>query len=176
MNPARKHSDFALYRRLMVEARPFWWHIAGLFALSLLATPLTLLNPLPLKIVVDSVLGPHELPAWLARLFPAGVQRTDVIVIAVVAGMLIAVALAKQLLDLAFAVLREAGMDVDLTTTIQELEDEMLTAANNLEFEKAALLRDQIKELKRMADGEAVPAGPSRSTSYRKAGGRRQRA
>jgi excinuclease ABC subunit B len=51
------------------------------------------------------------------------------------------------------AVLKDAGMDVDLTTTIQELEDEMLAAANELKFEKAALLRDQIKELKRMRDG-----------------------
>jgi ATP-binding cassette, subfamily B, bacterial len=106
MSVTRKQSDLALYRRLLLEARPFWPHIAGLFVLSLLATPLTLLNPLPLKIVVDSVLGSYELPAWLARLFPAGTQRTDLIVIAVVAGMLIAIALAKQLLDLAFAVLR----------------------------------------------------------------------
>ncbi len=51
------------------------------------------------------------------------------------------------------AVLKDAGMDVDLTTTVQELEDEMLAAANELKFEKAALLRDQIKELKRMIDG-----------------------
>jgi excinuclease ABC subunit B len=51
------------------------------------------------------------------------------------------------------AVLHDAGMDVDLTETIQELEDEMLAAANELKFEKAALLRDQLKELKRMAEG-----------------------
>ena len=51
------------------------------------------------------------------------------------------------------SVLKDAGMDVDLTTTIQELEEEMLTAANELKYEKAALLRDQIKELKRMMDG-----------------------
>jgi excinuclease UvrABC nuclease subunit len=44
-------------------------------------------------------------------------------------------------------------MDVDLTGTINELEDEMLAAANDLKFEKAALLRDQIKELKRMMEG-----------------------
>jgi excinuclease ABC subunit B len=67
------------------------------------------------------------------------------------------------------AVLREAGMDVDLTETINELEDEMLTAANELKFEKAALLRDQIKELKRMMDGSPpakdVKAQPA---NYRK--------
>ncbi|MCX8091877.1 MAG: excinuclease ABC subunit UvrB [Verrucomicrobiae bacterium] len=57
----------------------------------------------------------------------------------------------------AASVLREAGMDVDLTETIRELEEEMLAAANNLEFEKAALLRDQIRELKRMLDGSQPP-------------------
>ena len=51
------------------------------------------------------------------------------------------------------AVIHDAGMDVDLTETISELEDEMLAAANELKFEKAALLRDQVKELKRMIDG-----------------------
>jgi excinuclease ABC subunit B len=67
------------------------------------------------------------------------------------------------------AVLKDASMDVDLTGTINELESEMLTAANNLEFEKAALLRDQIKELKRMIDGSR-PAGQMKKqqASYRK--------
>src|ERR1700731_143095 len=44
--------------------------------------------------------------------------------------------------------LAESGVDVDLTQTIKEIEEEMLAAANHLEFEKAALLRDQINELK----------------------------
>ena len=65
------------------------------------------------------------------------------------------------------AMLKDAGMDVDLTTTIQELEDEMLAAANELKFEKAALLRDQIKELKRMMDGGA-PAKEAKPPNYRK--------
>jgi excinuclease ABC subunit B len=58
-------------------------------------------------------------------------------------------------------------MDIDLTETINELESEMLTAANNLEFEKAALMRDQIKELKRAIDG-SVPAGNTSLASYGK--------
>jgi excinuclease ABC subunit B len=67
------------------------------------------------------------------------------------------------------AVLKDAGMDVDLTTTIQELEGEMLAAAGELQFEKAALLRDQIKELKRMMDGKP-PAGDVKvqPANYRK--------
>src|SRR5207244_374879 len=43
----------------------------------------------------------------------------------------------------AHAFLNETGMDIDINDTIRELEEEMLSAANNLEFEKAALLRDQ---------------------------------
>jgi excinuclease ABC subunit B len=51
------------------------------------------------------------------------------------------------------AFLSESGVDLDLNQTVKELEEEMLAAANNLEFEKAALLRDQIRELKRALDG-----------------------
>ena len=65
----------------------------------------------------------------------------------------------------AAGVLCDAGMDVDLTETISERESEMLTAANNLEFEKAALLRDQIRELKRAIDGSA----PATETKRRSA-------
>ena len=72
------------------------------------------------------------------------------------------------------AVLREGGGDIDLTSTIQELESEMLMAAEDLKFEKAALLRDQIKELKRMMDGGGPEAG-TKSVSYRKSGSRRPR-
>jgi excinuclease ABC subunit B len=74
----------------------------------------------------------------------------------------------------AAGVLRDTGMDVDLTETIQELEEEMLAAANNLEFEKAALLRDQIRELKRAIDGStpAKEARVAKQVSYRKPGRR----
>lgn len=50
-------------------------------------------------------------------------------------------------------VLKEAGTGLDLASTIRELEEEMIEAANNLEFEKAALLRDQVRELKRVSEG-----------------------
>ena len=70
------------------------------------------------------------------------------------------------------AVLRDAKMDVDITETINELEDEMLAAANELKFEKAALLRDQIKELKRMIDG-TKPENKPQPVGCRKANQRR---
>jgi excinuclease ABC subunit B len=46
------------------------------------------------------------------------------------------------------AVIREAGGDFNVTELLRELEDEMQQASANLEFERAALLRDQIMEVK----------------------------
>lgn len=48
----------------------------------------------------------------------------------------------------------EASGDVDLATVIAELEGDMLEAANNLEFERAAVLRDQIDALKNAKTGQ----------------------
>ena len=67
----------------------------------------------------------------------------------------------------AIAVLRDAGKDFDVTETIRELEEEMLQAANNLEFEKAALMRDQIRELKR-GSGDGTMGPQSAGVSYAK--------
>jgi len=50
--------------------------------------------------------------------------------------------------DVESSVIREGGGDFSLSETLRELEQEMLIASNNLEYEKAALLRDQIAELK----------------------------
>ena len=46
------------------------------------------------------------------------------------------------------AVVREAGEDYDVVRAIAEMEREMAEAAEAMEFERAALLRDQIYELK----------------------------
>lgn len=51
--------------------------------------------------------------------------------------------------DKATMLLRDSGKEFDVTETIREFEQEMLEAAENLEFEKAAHLRDQIKMLKK---------------------------
>ena len=103
---ARQHSDFALYRRLLRESRAFWPHIGALFILSVLAAPLTLLTPLPLKVVVDSILGAQPLPGWLLAVLPDGVERTGMAALLAVAVFLVVLALIKQLLDLVFNVLR----------------------------------------------------------------------
>nr|WP_281398274.1 excinuclease ABC subunit UvrB [Ruficoccus amylovorans] len=67
----------------------------------------------------------------------------------------------------------EAGGDEDVAVVLAELETEMLEAAANLEFERAAILRDQIDALK---SGEAKSgfSGRRKSASRKKKGtGRR---
>lgn len=84
--------------------------------------------------------------------------------------------LSSQKEGVAQAVINDAGGNFDVTETIRELEGEMLAAANNLEFEKAALLRDQIRELKRGSSGTAAKGEANRSPAkYPKArGGKRK--
>jgi excinuclease ABC subunit B len=76
--------------------------------------------------------------------------------------------------EAATGLLRETKTDLDVTETIRELEGEMIKAAEDLQFEKAALLRDQIKELKRMISGEP-PAAKSKPVTYKKTKARRSR-
>ncbi len=50
--------------------------------------------------------------------------------------------------EIASSVINESGGDFNLTELLRELEDDMQRASANLEFERAALLRDQIMEVK----------------------------
>lgn len=56
--------------RVLLESRSCWPHLLGIAGLSIVSLPLTLLYPLPLKVVVDSVLGSEPLPPWLLRWLP----------------------------------------------------------------------------------------------------------
>ncbi|MBR6797062.1 MAG: excinuclease ABC subunit UvrB [Opitutales bacterium] len=58
----------------------------------------------------------------------------------------------------------EGAGDEDVAAVLAELEEEMLAAADRLEFEKAALLRDQIALLKKGAAG--TPASAKKSKPY----------
>ena len=89
--------DIALYRRLLREARPYWLRLGVLFGIGLLASPIALLNPVPLKIVVDSVLGSRPLPAFLQPVLPTAVTRSAAAILAVALVLLLVVAALTQL-------------------------------------------------------------------------------
>ena len=103
MSAVGRRADWALFARLLGEARPYRLHFLGLLAIGLLSAPLTMLAPLPLKLAVDSALGSHPLPRAL-RL--PGVAPSPEIALAVAAGLLIATAILRQLQELANQLLR----------------------------------------------------------------------
>ncbi|MEW6232846.1 MAG: ABC transporter ATP-binding protein [Chloroflexota bacterium] len=103
---ATSYTDVTLYRRLLRQARPYWPHIAGIFLISLLSSPLALLTPLPLKIAVDSVIDSYPLPGFLDALLSAAVTHSDSAVLFIVAGLLIAISMLSLLQELASSLLR----------------------------------------------------------------------
>lgn len=56
----------------------------------------------------------------------------------------------------------DSGEDIDTLAVISELEEEMQEAASKLEFERAALIRDQINKLKKEAGEKPLPAKKKR--------------
>src|SRR5258706_6479891 len=88
-----RYSDWELLKRMMRQARPFWPHVLGIFLLSLLSTPVALLTPMPLKIVIDSVIGSRPLPRFIAALVPQSVQHSEPLLLLFATGLMIAVTL-----------------------------------------------------------------------------------
>src|SRR5437899_1071947 len=73
--------------------------------LSLLATPIALLVPLPMKIIVDSVLGSHPLPRFVDVMLPPAMHSRNAL-LALMVGFLVAIALVSQLKELGVSLLR----------------------------------------------------------------------
>ena len=110
-----RRSDLRVLGRLLGQARPYWPHLAAILVLDLLATPLALLTPVPLKLAVDHVVGPAPLPGPLAGLLPSALAGSRLGLLGVVAAMQVAVLLLLHLRDWAWYVLRaRAGEGVTL--------------------------------------------------------------
>jgi excinuclease ABC subunit B len=80
--------------------------------------------------------------------------------------------------EIAASVIQEAGGDFNVTELLRELEEEMQEASAKLEFERAALLRDQIMEVKNgtgLAKIESKRRPVKYSSRSRGAGRRRSR-
>ncbi len=88
-----RYNTLELYRRLLAQARPYGVLVGLTLAVELLAAPLALLMPVPLKIVVDNVLGGRPLPrfAWAivggspAALLTAAVAMLVIVTLAALA-------------------------------------------------------------------------------------------
>ncbi|HKR53962.1 MAG TPA: excinuclease ABC subunit UvrB [Chthoniobacterales bacterium] len=76
--------------------------------------------------------------------------------------------------EIASSIINEAGGNFDLTELLRELEDEMQRASANLEFERAALLRDQIMEVKSGTGLARIEPKRRRPVKYTRNNGRRR--
>ncbi len=95
-----KYKDLALYQLLLKRTRPFWKHIVGIFLIGLLATPLSLLAPIPLAIAVDSVIGSKPVPGVLDSLLPPSLTESDSTLLVIATALVIIIALLNQLQSL----------------------------------------------------------------------------
>ena len=102
----RRYTDRTLARRLANELRPFRPHLGGLLLLSLLATPLALLIPVPLAVTVDTVLGSQPLPGFLDAIVPAAIEDSEAALLVAAAAMFVLIALLSQLQSMSTTVLR----------------------------------------------------------------------
>jgi ATP-binding cassette subfamily B protein len=93
--------QLALYRRLLTYARPYWPQILVVLVLQLLATPLALIGPVPIKIAVDTVLGSRPLPGWLRAVLPGSVTESAASLLVLAAALLVLTAILGSLLDMA---------------------------------------------------------------------------
>jgi len=86
-----------LYRPLLLLARPYWPHLAGILALSVIAAPVSLLLALPLKIAVDNVIGNQPLPHILRNFLPALLESSKGAEILLAVGILMTLSLIMNL-------------------------------------------------------------------------------
>jgi ATP-binding cassette subfamily B protein len=74
-------------------ARPYWPSVGAVFALNLLATPIALMAPLPLKIAVDNIIGTDPPPQFLRPIFPDDNLHGDFRALMIVAALVVGIAL-----------------------------------------------------------------------------------
>jgi len=85
----RRFGDLAIYRRLFADVRPERLRIAGTVGFSLLATPLMLLTPFPIKLAVDNVIDDRPVSGLLETVLPSTVTESDTGVLTTAAILLL---------------------------------------------------------------------------------------
>ena len=85
-------------RRAFEDLRPYLRPLVVLLIVSLLAVPMTLIYPLPIKLLVDSVLSSQPLPGYLTIFVGSQVSKTLALLLAI--GILMAAAVLTYLQNL----------------------------------------------------------------------------
>ena len=87
------HSSFRIIKRIVRQAKGYRRYIVVLFFLNLLATPISLMKPFALKVLIDSGFGSYPMPRAIAMFFPADFTFTFGIVVLISACLVLFVAL-----------------------------------------------------------------------------------
>ena len=90
-----------MLRRIYGETRGSRRLVGAALAVDLLAVPLALLVPIPLKLAVDSVIGDHPLPGVLSSVLPDSVESSPGALIIFLALMMVLIEALRQGQDLA---------------------------------------------------------------------------
>jgi ATP-binding cassette, subfamily B, bacterial len=106
MTDKKKYTSFELYRRLLLEVKPYYRHIGAILLITLLSPPLALLMPLPLKIAVDSVIGSRPIPEFLHQWVPEAVTDSRNGMLTFVVTLMMVAALLSGLQRVASTLLR----------------------------------------------------------------------
>jgi ATP-binding cassette, subfamily B, bacterial len=96
MNPSPP-SDLVIIGRLLRQARPWWRSLVAVLLLGILAAPLALLTPVPLKLAVDHVLGERPLPEWMQAALPTVLVESGSALLALAAVLVVVAALLQNL-------------------------------------------------------------------------------
>lgn len=94
-----KYSAFQLIKKIILQGKSYWPHIAGMFIISLLSTPIALLKPYALKLLIDSGFGTKPLPSVISFFFPAGFEFGFTAIIVIAAVLVILVALIENVIN-----------------------------------------------------------------------------
>ncbi|HUF08261.1 MAG TPA: ABC transporter ATP-binding protein [Rhodothermales bacterium] len=101
-----KYTTLSVLKRLIKEARGYRVHLLAILGLSFLGTPVALLNPIPLKIVVDNVIGSDPLPGYVAVFLPDVATRSSMSLLIAASILMIGLALFNRLRGLGTQYLR----------------------------------------------------------------------
>jgi ATP-binding cassette subfamily B protein len=93
-----KYSAFYLIKRILRISRPYWGYLFLIFFLNLLSTPIALLKPYALKLIIDSGFGSQELPSFVTTLFPNKYQFDFKAVLIISVSLAIIVALIDNII------------------------------------------------------------------------------
>jgi len=90
-------SDLQIVRRLLGVARPYWGHLAAIWLLNLMAAPIALVTPIPIRLAIDCVIGDRPMPALFTHLLPAAALADDTGRLWTIVGLMLTIAIVAGL-------------------------------------------------------------------------------